>query len=581
MAVGHGKRVGRTVLVGALVGLLATGTSAAAQDAARPSWSSMFDAPPGAGDAASLAGEPQGSGLEAFFALPERLAPVPVEPEILVSEPYYGDVDQSTLELVADIMQLQQVPTHLSEADTRQLLDQASGEVAGVLSLLDTTLDDPRLSAKLAKLIGDRSGRESTFEQAAHTLVASVASTLTAWGATLPERAADVAGALDKARSNAGLPGDLQAMRDLGWMATLVEQSRDLPGWERVSRQRLDPYALQTHLRRGGANPQNVRLVWAAPHGVQFDTLASGPTRASALALANRGGFDVAVNGGFWVAAADPDGMLVTLGRLLSDTTAWTGRHRNLRGGFGVDGGRAATAVIGRPASSFVYRVDDRKFAARAVNQQPRRDDLVVRTAAADWVTWPADAIELVMTADEADLARNVSLRAANAWGAMHAELPADTVTLVATGVVADRLAALGAGVLDVQWSAGWDGLQTAVAGGPLLLDRTVRTGVGDWRTEGFSGEHTEKRHPRTFVGVDQYGSVALGVIDGRQPGTSSGMTALEVQELGEQLGLVDLVMLDGGGSSTLVRAGTVQNVPCCDAGLRPITTILGLHFRR
>jgi hypothetical protein len=59
---------------------------------------------------------------------------------------------------------------------------------------------------------------------------------------------------------------------------------------------------------------------------------------------------------------------------------------------------------------------------------------------------------------------------------------------------------------------------------------------------------------PRTAVGVDGEGKTMwLVVVDGRQPGFSEGMSEHELATLMQQLGCVDGLNLDGGGSSIML----------------------------
>lgn len=61
--------------------------------------------------------------------------------------------------------------------------------------------------------------------------------------------------------------------------------------------------------------------------------------------------------------------------------------------------------------------------------------------------------------------------------------------------------------------------------------------------------------HPRTAVGVTEVGHVIFAIVDGRQEGTSEGMSTLEVADILIEVGVVDGINLDGGGSTTLVVA--------------------------
>ncbi|MFT4414452.1 phosphodiester glycosidase family protein [Fredinandcohnia humi] len=59
--------------------------------------------------------------------------------------------------------------------------------------------------------------------------------------------------------------------------------------------------------------------------------------------------------------------------------------------------------------------------------------------------------------------------------------------------------------------------------------------------------------HPRTAIGIKADGTVFTVVIDGRQSNYSVGMTLSEIASLMKDLGAVDAITFDGGGSSTMV----------------------------
>jgi hypothetical protein len=65
-----------------------------------------------------------------------------------------------------------------------------------------------------------------------------------------------------------------------------------------------------------------------------------------------------------------------------------------------------------------------------------------------------------------------------------------------------------------------------------------------------------EQIHPRTAAGLDAAGRfLYLVVVDGRQPGYSEGLSYRELAEYMQELGCVDAVNLDGGGSSIMLLA--------------------------
>lgn len=69
------------------------------------------------------------------------------------------------------------------------------------------------------------------------------------------------------------------------------------------------------------------------------------------------------------------------------------------------------------------------------------------------------------------------------------------------------------------------------------------------------------QRNPRTIAGVDARGRLVLVTVDGRQT-ESVGMSISEAADLALDLGLVDAVNLDGGGSTTMVVGDELVSTP-------------------
>jgi exopolysaccharide biosynthesis protein len=68
-------------------------------------------------------------------------------------------------------------------------------------------------------------------------------------------------------------------------------------------------------------------------------------------------------------------------------------------------------------------------------------------------------------------------------------------------------------------------------------------------------------RNPRTIAGTTHDRKIVLATIDGRQT-TSVGTTMDETAAVAQALDLQDAINLDGGGSTTMVAAGTLVNRP-------------------
>ncbi len=89
--------------------------------------------------------------------------------------------------------------------------------------------------------------------------------------------------------------------------------------------------------------------------------------------------------------------------------------------------------------------------------------------------------------------------------------------------------------------------LETCVSGAFLLLKDGAPYDLGlSWPDLSF----TKTRHPRTGVGVKEDGTLFFIVVDGRQPTVSNGATLADFALIFRELGCVDAVNLDGGGSS-------------------------------
>jgi exopolysaccharide biosynthesis protein len=106
------------------------------------------------------------------------------------------------------------------------------------------------------------------------------------------------------------------------------------------------------------------------------------------------------------------------------------------------------------------------------------------------------------------------------------------------------------------------------VGGGPRLVRAGKPVAAGP---EAGGPGFVDTRHPRTAVGVRADGRVLLVTVDGRQPERSVGMTIAELAALLIELGAVEAVNMDGGGSTTMVAGGRVVNSPSDLTGERPV----------
>lgn len=95
----------------------------------------------------------------------------------------------------------------------------------------------------------------------------------------------------------------------------------------------------------------------------------------------------------------------------------------------------------------------------------------------------------------------------------------------------------------------------TAIGG---MQDLLVIDGV----PQSYAGDYYAQRHPRTASGLtEDGGTLILLTVDGRRS-QAIGMTFAELTAVMMEFGAHDAINHDGGGSTTLVIGGAIQNVP-------------------
>lgn len=101
---------------------------------------------------------------------------------------------------------------------------------------------------------------------------------------------------------------------------------------------------------------------------------------------------------------------------------------------------------------------------------------------------------------------------------------------------------------------------QDVVGGLPQL----IKNGKIDisWEQEKAGRTFVENRHPRTAIAKMKDGKFLMITVDGRQPGVSVGMDLNELAGYLLEIGAMDAMNLDGGGSTTMFLDGKVVNKP-------------------
>jgi len=110
-----------------------------------------------------------------------------------------------------------------------------------------------------------------------------------------------------------------------------------------------------------------------------------------------------------------------------------------------------------------------------------------------------------------------------------------------------------------------------ALGGGPRLVKDGQPSVPFAW--EWFTLRFHDTRAPRTAVGISRTGKLIFVTVDGRST-RNTGMTLRELSLLMVQVGAVEAMNLDGGGSATMVVGGRIVNEPS-DGRERPIGSAL------
>ncbi len=115
--------------------------------------------------------------------------------------------------------------------------------------------------------------------------------------------------------------------------------------------------------------------------------------------------------------------------------------------------------------------------------------------------------------------------------------------------------------------------MQTAVGGGPVLIqDGEIH--ITNNEELKFTGKAIEDKHPRTAMGYTADGRLILLVIQGRFPNLAEGATLTQEARMLQQLGCVEALNLDGGGSSCLLINGKPTITPSDKEGQRAVPAV-------
>lgn len=115
--------------------------------------------------------------------------------------------------------------------------------------------------------------------------------------------------------------------------------------------------------------------------------------------------------------------------------------------------------------------------------------------------------------------------------------------------------------------------MKTAVGGGPVLIQNGAIQ-ITNNEERKFAGAAINDKHPRTAMGYTPDGKLILLVVEGRHPGMAEGASLRHLAAVLLELGCVEALNLDGGGSSCLLVNGKKTIQPSDKEGQRPVPAV-------
>lgn len=305
-----------------------------------------------------------------------------------------------------------------------------------------------------------------------------------------------------------------------------------------------------------------LKIVHALDEGVGLETVSSLAARYRAPA---------ATNGGYFRIAGTYRGE--SIGLLMLDRWLISEPH-NERAGFGlVNTGIKTEVIFGHVKFTGKISVGLVKHSVQGVNRPLSPDELIIFTPRFHRTTLTnPDGIEVVVRKDR--VAAISDLEGSS-------EIPADGYVISAVGRAREWVKThlrKGARV-NFDWRLNpiepgtkidWMRAYSMLGGGPQII-KAGKIAITD-KDERMAPGFARDRHPRTAIAKLGSGKLLLVTVDGRQPGVSAGMSLEMLAELSLELGAVEAMNLDGGGSTTMVIHNKVVNRPSDQSGQRPIS---------
>ena len=116
---------------------------------------------------------------------------------------------------------------------------------------------------------------------------------------------------------------------------------------------------------------------------------------------------------------------------------------------------------------------------------------------------------------------------------------------------------------VDIKTTPEWKGVRHIISGGPYLVrNGDVFVDMTAQKLASIGG-----KNPRTAVGYTLDNDLIMVTVDGRE-GASVGMTLMQLARFMKEVGCVNAINLDGGGSTVMYVNGQVVNHPAYKGGI-------------
>ena len=115
--------------------------------------------------------------------------------------------------------------------------------------------------------------------------------------------------------------------------------------------------------------------------------------------------------------------------------------------------------------------------------------------------------------------------------------------------------------------------MKTAIGGGPVLV-QAGKIKITNEEELKFTGKAINDKHPRTCMGYTGDGYLIIMAIQGRLPGIAEGATLEQEAKLLKDLGCIEALNLDGGGSSCMLVNGKETITPSSKGVQRPVPAV-------